>query len=132
MKIFNLDDNKNAVEITVGGTTFVIKKVVLSAHILYGEYIKESARFIEQVRAGEISEENPDGLDEYVTAKVNRLDGIMDRILSKNGYVYDKEWWADNVESYHDIEQFIAQCLNKDHDDKKKEDQTQEKSTTTD
>lgn len=118
-RIVNLDDKKNTVSITVGGETFDIARVVLAVHKMYGEYVQQSARFLDKVKAGQVTE-NSGELDEYVEQKVAYIDKLMDKILSKNGYTYDAEWWAENVEGYQDMESFIVECLRKDTEDSKK------------
>lgn len=121
-KFVNLDDSKNTVTITVGGEEFEIKKVVLSVHMLYGEYMKKTGAFLAKVK--ENTTDESDLVEEYVQLKSSYIDRLMEKLLVKNGYEYDQDWWAENVESYQEMEQFIVEALRKDvTDDKKKDSQ---------
>ena len=123
-KIVNLDDQLNAVEITLGGKTWEISRVVIRLRELYGDYVQHAAQYIDEIQKaeGKDIEELGDLAEAYAQDKSVKLDAMMDKLLTKNGYEYDKEWWAENVGNYQQMEQFIVACLNKDIDetDKKK------------
>ena len=122
-KIVNLDDKDNTLEITIGGKTWEIARVVIRLREMYGDYVQHAAGYIEALQ-GYGDSEDLDELQElaevYATEKARKLDAMMEKLLTKNGYEYDSNWWAENVGDYHKMEQFIVACLNKDQDDNKK------------
>ena len=123
-KIVNLDDKDNTLEITIGGKTWEIARVVIRLREMYGDYVQHAAGYIETLQ-GYAESEDLDELQElaevYAIEKARKLDAMMEKLLTKNGYEYDADWWAENVGEYQKMEQFIVACLNKDQlDDKKK------------
>lgn len=122
-KIVNLDDQQNTAEITLGGKKWEIARVVIRLREMYGDYIQHAAGYIEELHRLQDTEEL-EALHElsevYAHEKAAMLDAMMDKLLTKNGYEYDKEWWADNVGDYQKMEAFIVACLNKDQDEGKK------------
>ena len=122
-KIVNLDDKDNTLEITIGGKTWEIARVVIRLREMYGDYVQHAAGYIETLQ-GYAESEDLNELQElaevYATEKARKLDAMMDKLLTKNGYEYDADWWAENVGDYRKMEEFIVACLNKDHEDGKK------------
>ena len=122
-KIVNLDDKENTLEITIGGKMWEIARVVIRLREMYGDYVQHAAGYIDTLQ-GYAESEDLDELQElaevYATEKARKLDAMMDKLLTKNGYEYDPDWWAENVGDYRKMEEFIVACLNKDQDDDKK------------
>ena len=135
-KIVNLDDKDNTLEITIGGKTWEIARVVIRLREMYGDYVQHAAGYIETLQ-GYGESEDLDELQElaevYATEKARKLDAMMEKLLTKNGYEYDVDWWAENVGDYRKMEEFIVACLNKDQDDDKKKvvDEDKESLTST-
>ena len=135
-KIVNLDDKENTLEITIGGKTWEIARVVIRLREMYGDYVQHAAGYIDTLQ-GYAESENLDDLQElaevYATEKARKLDAMMEKLLTKNGYEYDADWWAENVGDYRKMEEFIVACLNKDQDDDKKKvaDEDKENLTST-
>lgn len=122
-KIVNLDDKQNSVEITLGGELWTIERVVMRLREMYGEYVTDAGKYLTRIQEMEDVEEINKLAEIYAHEKADKLDAMMEKLLTKNGYRYDKDWWADNVGDYHAMESFIVACLNKDSDEdgKKKE-----------
>lgn len=125
MKTVNLDDKKNAVEITIAGETFVISRVVLAVHDLYNEYLEaltdydgEGLTVVQRVR-------------KFVDLRKQFILPIMTLLMTKNGYEYNDAWWRENVESYDIMDQFIRECITKDVEEPKKKEVTEESLTDT-
>lgn len=116
-KIVNLDDLEKKVEITIGGETFEISRVVLRLREMYGAYIADAGKYLKRIQELDDVEKINQLAEIYAHEKADKLDAMMEKLLVKNGYEYDKEWWADNVGDYHSMEQFIVTCLNKDVDE---------------
>ena len=135
-KIVNLDDKDNTLEITIGGKTWEIARVAIRLREMYGDYVQHAAGYIETLQ-GYGESEDLDELQElaevYATEKARKLDAMMEKLLTKNGYEYDVDWWAENVGDYRKMEEFIVACLNKDQDDDKKKvvDEDKESLTST-
>jgi len=119
-KIVNLDDKQNTAEITLGGYTWEISRVVIRLREMYGEYVKHAGEYLEvfaDLREAEDTEQLEKMAEQYAYEKAEKLDAMMEKLLTKNGYEYDKEWWAEHVGDYQAMEQFIVACLNKDQED---------------
>ena len=133
-KIINLDDKENTLEITIGGKTWEIARVVIRMREMYGDYVQHAAGYIDTLQ-GYAESEDLDELHElaevYATEKARKLDAMMDKLLIKNGYEYDADWWAENVGDYRKMEEFIVACLNKDQDDDKKKVADEDKESLT-
>jgi hypothetical protein len=115
-KVINLDDKKNIIEIVLGGDSFIISRVVLRMRDMYASYIKLSADYLQQVEKENDKEKLSEVAEEYAYKKAEMLDDMLFKLLEDNGYEYNKIWWANHVESYNDIENFIVQALMKDTD----------------
>lgn len=133
-KIVNLDDEANSVSITVAGKTFDIKRIVLKARQLYGEYLVMSGEYLRKVSdannlegktVAELKAFNAElekAVEEYAVKKAEILERLLQVILEKNGYEFNFQWWEENSD-YSAIEQFIFTALKKDEkesDTKKK------------
>ena len=138
-KIVNLDDERNSVSITVEGKVFEIKRLVLKAKQLYGEYLVMSGEYLNGINEAQKAMESKDveemkrinaklekDVEEYAYKKADFIEKLLEVILTKNGYTYDREWWEENTD-YQIMEQFIFTALKKDDpekvDNKKKDDQ---------
>lgn len=120
-KIVNLDDQKNTLEITMGGKTWEITRIVLKMRELYGEYFALCSNYLQRLTDKDVDDEKKLELaEDYAKDKADYLDLMMTKILSDNGYEYDKDWWAENVADYQTIEQFVVACMSKDQDEDKK------------
>lgn len=119
-KIINLDDKATTAEITIGGKTFEISRVVLRLREMYGDYVADAGKYLQRIQELDEVEEINQLAEIYAHEKADKLDAMMEKLLVKNGYEYDKEWWADNVGDYHAMEEFIVACLNKEDDQVKK------------
>ena len=138
-KIVNLDDERNSVSITIEGKVFEIKRLVLKAKQLYGEYLVMSGEYLNGINEAQKAMESKDveemkrtnaklekDVEEYAYKKADFIEKLLEVILTKNGYTYDREWWEENTD-YQIMEQFIFTALKKDDpekvDNKKKDDQ---------
>jgi hypothetical protein len=138
-KIVNLDDERNSVSITVEGKVFEIKRLVLKAKQLYGEYLVMSGEYLNGINEAQKAMESEDieemkrinaklekDIEDYAYKKADFIEKLLEVILTKNGYTYDREWWEENTD-YQIMEQFIFTALKKDDpekvDNKKKDDQ---------
>jgi hypothetical protein len=138
-KIVNLDDERNSVSITVEGKVFEIKRLVLKAKQLYGEYLVMSGEYLNGINEAQKAMESKDveemkrinaklekDIEDYAYKKADFIEKLLEVILTKNGYTYDREWWEENTD-YQIMEKFIFTALKKDDpekvDNKKKDDQ---------
>lgn len=119
-RIVSLEDKKNTVTIEIGGASFDISRVVLAVHDMYNEYLEAITEYHESTQG---DRETPvvKRVRQFIDIRKKYVVPIMQLLLEKNGYVYDDDWWRQNVESYDHMDEFIRACLMKDVDDKKKE-----------
>jgi len=134
----DLDKKKESITIKLAEQRFTVKRVVTGVLQLYGEYTREAGEKLEQIgylqdRMEKFSELSPeeiekadeelkqivDEVDEFSKGKINRLLEIIELILTKNGYEFDRQWWIENADMT-DYQSFINACINKDLPDVKK------------
>lgn len=138
-KIVNLDDERNKLTITISEKEFEISRIVHSLIVEYGEYMQLSGNYLqetarlqsvvdkktattEQIKiAGEMLQKQ---IVEYSEKKVDAILSMTQKIVEKNGYTYNEQWWLDNV-TIPEMEKFCVTCIQKDlpepGKDKKKE-----------
>lgn len=133
------DKPRAAVTLQLGGRSFRIARVVTGVRRLYGEFLRETGRLLEQTAdiaklsealdaATEEAEQKRLGaeiaaasapIEDSVERRSADIMRILRLILEKNGYEFDPEWWDENADQA-DIVAFIAESLNKDDPGQKK------------
>ena len=135
-KIINLDDAAKTVEIKLGGETFKISRITLEMRQLYGEYLIFSGEYYNMVTQytaeadketdlAELEKKEAElnaAIERFAKGKAEHIEDMLKLILVKNGYKYDRKWWASNAD-YNVMESFIVEAINKDTENasKKKE-----------
>jgi hypothetical protein len=118
--------------IEVGERTFEIRRVVTGARRLWSAFVAESQGYLAKIAEfdkdrqaleaqGEKGEAEIIRLTEQISAdvtafadgKIERLFGILELLLTKNGYEFDRQWWVDNADET-DYRSFILEALAKD------------------
>jgi hypothetical protein len=138
-KIVSLDDLNKAVEIKLGGKSFIISRLTMRITELYGEYLIFCGEYAKQVNATKLLSDDSSidlpGLEkldadmqklveDFSIGKAERIEEMLKTILEKNGHEFDLEWWHENAR-YQDMEQFIFQALKKDEDEAPKKKQAE-------
>jgi mevalonate kinase len=137
MSEVDLNQKKESVTLTLGDKKFTVRRVVTGVLQLYGEFARDQGEMLERIghlqtdqerlekiSPEEISQEELDELDktsqelvdeveEFSKAKIDRLLRMIQLLLEKNGYEYDREWWIENAD-VSDYQNFIVACINKD------------------
>jgi hypothetical protein len=123
-RVVNLDATpRPVVTLQVAGQSFTIRRVVTGVHRLWSAYVRESVELLDQV--DQYSKQNPDAeevkrqlseltaqVDEFYRTKVERMLQIIELLLTKNGYPFDRDWWIDNA-GEEDYREFIIEVLNR-------------------
>jgi hypothetical protein len=138
-KIVSIDDLNKAVEIKIGGKSFVISRLTMRITELYGEYLIFCGEYAKKVNATKLLADDS-GVDlpglekidadmqklveDFSIEKAERIEEMLKTILVKNGYEFDLEWWHNNA-TYQDMEMFIFQSLKKDEDEAPKKKQAE-------
>jgi hypothetical protein len=139
-RLINLDNSpRTAVTLTLAGESFTIRRVVTGAQQLWSAFVRESAEYLEKIdayqkaisgktspeelarRTEEISRE----VDVFAETKLDRLLGIIELLLEKNGYSFDRKWWIDNA-GEEDYREFITSAMLKDQKGAKKNEAAEE------
>jgi len=133
-RIINLDNSpRTAVTLQIAGESFTIRRIVTGAQQLWSAFVRESAEYLEKIDAyqkaisGKISakeieqrtEEITREVDDFAESKLDRLLGILELLLVKNGYSFDRQWWIDNA-GEEDYREFIISAMLKDQKGAKK------------
>ena len=128
-KIVNLDDEKNTASITIENKTFEIKRIVLKARQIYGEYLQAAGEYLVKIskfneraqNTGDrqeislIDNQLTESVEDWVQTKAGFIEGLMEVILTKNGYDWEPDWWYENTD-YQMMERFIETALKKDEE----------------
>jgi len=133
-RLVNLDNTpRKAVTLQIAGQSFTIRRIVTGAQQLWSAFVRESAEYLEKIDAyqkaisGKISaeeiaqrtEEITRDVDAFAETKLDRLLGILELLLEKNGYEFDRQWWVDNA-GEEDYREFITSAMLKDQEGTKK------------
>ena len=137
MSEIDLNQKKESVTLTLGEKKFTIRRVVTGVLQLYGDFARDQGEKLEQIgqlqaeqeRLEKIAPEDVtpeelqeldkasqklvDEVEEFSKAKIDRLLRMIQLLLEKNGYEYDRQWWIDNGDPS-DYQSFIVACINKD------------------
>lgn len=127
-RLYDLNDRQKCVTavIRVSDKEYRISRVVTGVRVLYSNMLTEMGEHLKGV--GDLDPEKAtreevqaaiDSADRFEKKRKEDLDRCMDLLLTKNGHVYDRQWWGDNADEY-DIRSFIEACLSKDASGSKK------------
>ena len=137
-RIVDLDNSSRvAVTLQLAGESFTIRRIVTGAHRLWLAFVQETVTNLERIDAYQEAvakmpsdleeirkqtEEITREIDAFAESKLKRLLGIIELLLTKNGYAFDREWWIDNA-GEEDYREFITQVMlkNQEPDVKKNE-----------
>ncbi len=117
-KLVDLNSRKDSTTavVTLGDKTFRISRVVIAARVLYSNYLITIRDFFDGYSKVKNEEDERRLMESYssIAEKTNdRLLEIIELILVKNGYSFDKAWWEDNADIV-DLRGFIDACISKD------------------
>jgi len=133
-RIVNLDNTpRSAVTLQIAGVSFVIRRVVTGAQQLWAAFVRESKEYVDKVleylkaTAGKMppeelarrTEELAGEVDAFAARKLERYLGIIELLLTRNGYGFQRQWWIDNA-GEDDYREFIGAAIVKDHEGGKK------------
>jgi len=139
-RTINLDNRPRiAVTLQLAGESFTIRRIVTGAQQLWSVFVRESAEYLEKIDAyqkaisGKISakeieqrtEEITREVDAFAESKLDRLLGILELLLVKNGYSFERQWWIDNA-GEEDYREFIISAMLKDQEGIKKNEADEE------
>lgn len=144
-RVVNLDNNpRPAVTVQISGKSFTIRRIVTGVRQLWKIFVKETIELLEILdKVRPVTEANDQKIeqkteemtqlavriDEFHESKLERLLRILELLLIKNGYDFDREWWIENGSEL-DYKEFIeAVLLNESAEPKKKDGDVQEEST---
>jgi len=134
----NLDNTpRSTVTLEIAGQSFTIRRVVTGAQQLWTTFVKESMAYLEKIdvyqkvaaetkgqkELAKLTEDISREIDEFAENKIDRLLDILELLLTKNGYDFDRQWWIENADEA-DYREFIMKSMMKDQKDgnvKKKE-----------
>lgn len=125
--------SRPVVTIEVGDRRFSIRRVVTGVRQLWSAFVVEYMSYIERVYAYDeavkklrasgkpeaaeeirrLTDEINSAVDGFSTRKVDALLRIIELLLTKNGYEFDRQWWIDNAEES-EYKDFIMAALDKD------------------
>jgi hypothetical protein len=99
---------------------------VLKARQLYGEYLMMAGSYMSKIgeaqeavkgddvkKLEEINAMMEKAIETYAFQKADFIERMLEVILTKNGYEYNRTWWEENTD-YQVMEQFIFQAMKKD------------------
>jgi len=127
----NLDNTpRSTVILEIAGQSFTIRRVVTGAQQLWTAFVKESMAYLEKIDAyqktaaetkgqkefAKLTEDISREIDEFAKSKIDRLLNILELLLTKNGYTFDRQWWIDNADEA-DYREFIMKSMKKDQKD---------------
>jgi len=129
-RIVSLDNSpRSTVTLEIAGQFFTIRRVVTGAQQLWTAFVRESMEYLEKIELyqkdaakakGEkelarLTEEISREIDAFADSKLDRLLGILELLLSKNGYAFERQWWIDNAGEA-DYREFITAAMMKDQE----------------
>lgn len=139
-RIINLDNSpRPAVILQIGGKSFSIRRVVTGVRQLWLSFVKDTTELLEtlethnkaqkavntkssQVEQQKVVEEMERFailVDEFHRNKLERLMRIIELLLIKNGYEFDRKWWIENGDEL-DYKEFIESVLLREGNTQKK------------
>lgn len=135
-RIVNLDNTpRPTIVLEIAGQQFRIRRIVTGVRQLWVGFVKESVEHLERLgeyerflkKAGEKDKEETERrtaeitkqVDQFAARKIDRLLEIIELMLVKNGYEFDREWWVQNAEEA-DYREFITNAMLKDQPDASK------------
>lgn len=132
-RLINLDNSpRAAVTLQIAGESFTVRRVVTGAQQLWAAFVRESAEYLEKIdayqkavvgksveEAERLTEEIAREVDGFADSKLDRLLGIIELLLTKNGYQFNRQWWIDNA-GEEDYREFITTVMLKDRQNAKK------------
>jgi len=133
-RVVNLDNSpRSTVTLEIADQSFLIRRVVTGAQQLWAAFVKESVTYLEKINAyqknaaatkgqkelAQLTEDISREIDVFAESKLDRLLGILELLLTKNGYVFDRQWWIDNAGET-DYREFIMAAMLKDQEGTKK------------
>lgn len=121
------------VTIEVGDRRFTIRRVVTGVRQLWGAFVAEYMSYIERVHeydreveklktSGQadaldeirrLTEEIEIAVDGFAARKIDAQLRIIELLLTKNGYEFERQWWIENAEEG-DYKDFITTAIEKD------------------
>lgn len=112
------------VSLQLGGRSFRIVRVVTGVRRLYGDLLRETGELLEkaarlQEAEGEELERLSADVEDFAERKEVALFRILELLLTKNGYEFDRGWWEENADE-NDIKWFIVEAINKDAPEEQK------------
>jgi len=129
-RIVSLDNSpRSAVTLEIAGQSFIIRRVVTGAQQLWAAFVKESMAYLEKIEIyqkdaakakgqkelAQLTEDISREIDAFAESKLDRLLGILELLLTKNGYEFDRQWWIDNAGEA-DYREFIVAAMSKDQE----------------
>jgi hypothetical protein len=136
-RVVNLDNSpRPSVTLVVAGESFTIRRVVTGVNQLWSAFVQETATAIEESEAyNKARREAREKQDAEAGAKLDAdLEGLLARfdalnapdrllpvielLLTKNGYAFDRQWWVNNA-GPEDYREFITEVLTREHGSKK-------------
>lgn len=121
------------VTIDVGDRRFSIRRVVTGVRQLWSAFVAEYMAYIERVQEydrttrmlrerdkpgaaeeiGKLTDEITAAVDGFAERKIDSQLRIIELLLVKNGYEFDRQWWIENAEES-DYKDFIIAAIEKD------------------
>jgi hypothetical protein len=135
-RVVDLSEKPRAVvTLQLGGRSFRIARVVMGVRRLYGEFIADTGRLLEQTaevarKEQELAAGGPPALQAEISARATEIEeaagrrhgdlmAMVAKLLEENGYEFDRAWWEDHADPT-DVIEFIREALNKDSGAEKK------------
>ena len=112
-----------AVSIEIAGQTFTIRRVVTGVRQLYAALVREQVEFLQRLDAYQkalkagADEAAADGedlardVDAFYGRKLETFLRILELLLTRNGYEWDRRWWEDNA-GEEDYRAFVLASIN--------------------
>lgn len=114
-----IDKPRQSVTLEIGDKQFRIAKVVTGVRQLYGRLLTDSGEALQKLATIQ-AEDDPEiiqqiavEIEAFAEEKQRELDAILELLLTKNGYEFDREWWRANTDET-DVKWFIVESINKD------------------
>lgn len=127
-RIYDLNERRKCVTavLNVSGKEFRISRVVTGVRVLYANFLTQMGEILKEISTLDTQNADPEEIknaiakaEAFKETREETTERCLELLLSKNGYDYDKAWWAENADDY-DIRAFIEICLSKDADGSKK------------
>jgi len=138
-RVVNLDNSpRPAVIVQIADKSFTIRRVVTGVRQLWVSFVKETTELLDTLKKHDEAQKALNAedkqseqkfieemeqfaitVDEFHHNKLERLLRILELLLTKNGYEFDREWWIENGDEL-DYKEFIESVLLQEGNTKKK------------